>query len=1100
MSVKSVSPVVKAIAVNPLTLNYDCPYCGAVAGRVCQTKAGLAAKKSHAGRIPAGLIQEEAVKPVLDVVIPVPIPVSSQPSHNSDKKDNKKDNLISMASHILGRPNFGEAPSSKMAMHLLLDFNQATIDNADGKYPKGYAERRRLPHVAGSQYDPAVAFMPKHETRVLLDSLVPEGFSYLIVTLTGSGKQVDEARDINISGAELAANQARRMRTRAICDQTTGKRYRCVYAHSTDDDIFMLYVEIGSGIEKPADLGLVFSDDPKLPKRAKRLFAPYPMLIKARITAERKESAGLVQTAQLATGKTIEVLWYDVSPLNEKQLTLVNGMGVNNLKGCDGTMGTILGREMGKGIYHANPRVKYDLVIYEGKQEAVLVGKDLYIGVLGDVSEHPAYMDIQTMTNMGWFGQDLCQKVGIETMQALSEVMFRGSEDEVRDLLAKLVPVARKALEKNPDKEGWALIKAAELGHETKTQPVFQRRFMTYLFENSVDLTKGRIPMFNRFGRFYVRPNPLMFDQDGTPVLAWDVLGRNVCIPDAPAGPVWLVRNPNTNSKEGVLVINVHIPELMKYKGRGYVFLGAEAIDILPKLNGGDMDDSVLVTWDIDFVRKAESMNYPVQPKVACTDGGVKCVSQNPHIAANQQHHRGLATGHWNFNVFETQLQQFSSYQTSLGTFINRGMLDTLLSGEHREAILASLLSENLGGMLPNNFKAPSKEDLGKLMPHFYDLIDPSYDEKTAASYIEHVCLPYCASRPDFLCRVAMSNSDLVIDYTQMRKGDKQVVDQLFDESALAIETPYFPVSYQDRMPAARKAAGNYVLVSTELCRCLAALTAERDRILEAGRQLEYLLIRPLSPKLVQMFGADDPTIRDHASYLRSEWGRGWNAMREAGQLGQPGGFDGLTAKQRKEAFTKAYAELAEKLDREYRYDSDGRPFTLETRLAFCIAYLNGIYSRKNTEPRIDGQGFTQSVADAVPNFMLLDLLTAETMAGLTGQVAFIQLNQCGRAYMAGHALKVPVKILDGMILRYADGKSLSSAAYREIPDGTYLMSPEGVIVVKQANKYLRSDYVAQASDAAGSLSDMQLDQDYDSDFAADADDDSDDFNLEDFN
>ena len=46
------------------------------------------------------------------------------------------------------------------------------------------------------------------------------------------------------------------------------------------------------------------------------------------------------------------------------------------------------------------------------------------------------------------------------------------------------------------------------------------------------------------------------------------------------------------------------------------------------------------------------------------------------------------------------------------------------------------------------------------------------------------------AAKPDFMCARAMSNSDLVIDYTQMRKGDKLTVMSLVRRGKGSSEDP----------------------------------------------------------------------------------------------------------------------------------------------------------------------------------------------------------------------------------------------------------------------------------------------------------------------
>jgi len=46
------------------------------------------------------------------------------------------------------------------------------------------------------------------------------------------------------------------------------------------------------------------------------------------------------------------------------------------------------------------------------------------------------------------------------------------------------------------------------------------------------------------------------------------------------------------------------------------VFFGADAGEILGKLNGGDMDDMLFCFWGTEYLEKFRQMHYPVQPRI----------------------------------------------------------------------------------------------------------------------------------------------------------------------------------------------------------------------------------------------------------------------------------------------------------------------------------------------------------------------------------------------------------------------------------------------------------------------------------------------------
>jgi hypothetical protein len=466
--------------------------------------------------------------------------------------------------------------------------------------------------------------------------------------------------------------------------------------------------------------------------------------------------------------------------------------------------------------------------------------------------------DLQTITNAGFFEEDLCVKYGLEVMDERAKILFGDDEDAITDYFATLVNVsddARRDLDM--PKPEWALVRAMKLQHESKTLPVLYRRIFKHGFQDSLDITRGRIPTKGAI-RVYARPNPLVMLPNGMPDFSLDTLGGEreglptVCVPDMPEGPVLIGRNPNTNSTEMALVYNISIPELMESKGQGWCFFGANAGDILGKLNGGDMDDNLFAIQDPRFIAKWRTMVYPVQPKLA-----VKVRDVSAFAKVNREKWLGIGD-EWNFNCFAQQLKEFTEYSESLGSFINNGWLDTLLSGDHRVTIGDCLANGTYTA--PDNFTAPSRYELTQLLPAELAKIVP-FDYEPTLDWFVYVASLVNAAKPDFICARAMSNSDLVIDYTRMQKGDKLTVMSLFAEAKEALKTMVFPISFADRMPRDRKTAGNYLLVETKLCKMLKTLNLRRDQLLEESRQVEHMIKRPLATKLLTAYPEDDAIL-----------------------------------------------------------------------------------------------------------------------------------------------------------------------------------------------------------------------------------------------
>ena len=131
------------------------------------------------------------------------------------------------------------------------------------------------------------------------------------------------------------------------------------------------------------------------------------------------------------------------------------------------------------------------------------------------------------------------------------------------------------------------------------------------------------------------------------------------------------------------------------------------------------------------------------------------------------------------------------------------------------------------------------------------------------------------------------NNSEYVIDWCAMRKGDEDVARALID-GATRIHRyqdaagkrhpiPCYPRTWdlegKCRIPADRKAKGDYLLVETEVCRSLNALVELRESILEAARRKEWEIARPIPAEVDRLFPSS-PLTRREAGYLRKTWRR----------------------------------------------------------------------------------------------------------------------------------------------------------------------------------------------------------------------------------
>ena len=585
----------------------------------------------------------------------------------------------------------------------------------------------------------------------------------------------------------------------------------------------------------------------------------------------------------------------------------------------------------------------------------------------------------------------------------------------------------------------WAVEEAMRQGVGHHFTPGLWRRLVKLLFETPIDPTSGRIPMF-RDGlmmRLYLKPNLVAFTETGRPSKALDELSDPaflaatfpeairsglpaVCCPEFPQGVVWMVRNPNVHCGEAVIAYNVHYGPLMKYRGKGLLFLSFNALPLLPRLNGADLDDNVLATTNAEYIRQWQSKHYPVVEKIPIAEPESPAGEHND--VSTDDVTRGLG--------IREEMERWAEPSMGLGHFVNLILLDNLFSREHREAALEYLRTQP---------------------PTDYTL--------KAIWFLEH--------RGEYLLRREATYADHVIDYLQMRKGNRAFVEELMrnalrvleyvDENGVVQPIPCFPRLYdlpeRSRVPRARKVAGDYVLVETKACQAINRMTARRNTLLEIARRIEWQLARPIPEAVRSLFQADR-AVRDRANTLRREWRDAWHNLHAKYPDGLPDdAFDRVvngesTSKrgtERKPGFNEIYVTV------------DGVPRSEAHRLPVAVEIFRQIYSKdRNVEMHDDGT--TSHYRDGLPDCILRDYLTALEHAGLTGLVAFVRLDSRARLRLTK---PVAVRVVNGRLATWVvqsdNGLKLGVIPDgTNVPDGSYAMSPKGVIVVRQADETLR--------------------------------------------
>jgi hypothetical protein len=969
--------------------------------------------------------------------------------------------------------------------------------------------------AAGIDYDKQKYFMP-HETNPWLDALVqtvgtrtsgkPMVYGRLRVHGTGTkGKEAAAEWFRGVVGEPLAKRPAR-----GCYDRESGTRFRAIY-WAADEDLEALLVPMDSNIRSLADLGIILSGDPKAPKRLKRAMAPHKAMLQFTVVKTEQTPDGTLYTVKHEVlGRQFTVLSFDMGTLSPSLVRVVDGMNVVNL------FSRLFGREwdhhkftailaagLGKGFGHAVPQVEPDVVLFGTKRELRIEGNLAYLGVLDLLHAGDAHMDLQTGVNMGFFGPELAPAEGEFWMKEIQRIRFGVDEARVRDLDAVLARLDDQKAERKPffePEDQDACVRAAKLMIETQSMPVLWRRSILRSLDATLDTTRGRILMTRVMTRLHLCPNLLAFQRTGRPDPALDELTHAnfdqvpkdmhiVCATDMDEGPLFLVRNPNTTSREAVLVWNVHLKGLKHHRGRGIVFFSFAACELLVRLNGADFDDSVLATTDSQYIAKWLTLDYPVTEKLAAPAG-----ASRPYPAL------------WNRTIGDSDIQRWISSAANVGSFINAIMLDTFLSGPNRLHALQSI--KNGVYWAPKNFNCGD--------PHVF---------------AKEVVLPYLETcKKDFVNAFEANNSEYLIDWCAMRKGDEQVATALFD-GAQRIHTyqdatgkrrliPCFPKTWdmagKCRIPADRKAKGDYLLVETEVCRSLNTLVDLRDSILEAARRKEWAIARPI-PTEVDLAFPRTNFSRLAVGHLRRNWRRlieqakaqyggrlpkGWySAVADGEDLQEEisprdPDYDHTLAAERTagRAVDPQYRLIHHAGLKEhyfYKKDSQGRvfPVPLNDRIGMAVAWLRQVYAVNTEDPLLNEDGTTRSFGDGVPNYVLHDYMTALEMCRLTGLVVYVKLDPRARRRLVANGRSVSVSIVTGRINTWVvDGenglKVGTISRHIQVPDGTYAMSPQGVVVVKQSDESLHSTFKVDqlAKRAVGAVDEVGADVEDDDD------------------
>jgi hypothetical protein len=273
------------------------------------------------------------------------------------------------------------------------------------------------------------------------------------------------------------------------------------------------------------------------------------------------------------------------------------------------------------------------------------------------------------------------------------------------------------------------------------------------------------------------------------------------------------------------------------------------------------------------------------------------------------------------------------------------------------------------------------------------------------------------------------------------------------------------------------------------MCDALEALAMERDKHIETARQTEWTLVHGL-PSTIDACYPEHLLPPKEAYALRQQW----IACITGAQQTFPGSDDWYAIAAEGRDYTvrltpkdpdwdAAAARRGERQEKPmhftgfnayYLFDADGRRRSDLDRQVLAVGLYRYIYDR-NVSPKADEAGFTETYKDGLPDCVLRDLFAAYEDAGLTGLVAYVKLDPRAARRLERTSSATPVTLVTGMdatwVLERQNGLKVGTLPARlDIPEGSYLMSPKGVIVVRESDQSLHSRFTVDraAKRAAG--------------------------------
>lgn len=470
----------------------------------------------------------------------------------------------------------------------------------------------------------------------------------------------------------------------------------------------------------------------------------------------------------------------------------------------------------GKGHALYVPDLEVDIVIFGPKP--YLRTERFYFGNMDALHVGNTYTDRQAFVNFDFHRKGLAYASALVFMKTVYDAFY--DEMKMKRLFNRHSKMSDDFV---ANEDHWILEDALRYGISYLRFPGLAKRVVNYLAGYGSQVFQcdmnARIPTDGAEMYGYVLPDPMVFDKaTGLPHPERSLIPDGCLVfPDINAGtPVIVYRQPSEHASAFYALTITYDPYYKGFAGRGVCLLGRGADKVLKTLGGGDLDDQLKIVYGKAWVASFKTLKpYPVTEKVSDEIPAelLYTETEEPSLGDGSINHTQriareieLSGGYVPYNEGHVlwQLQVAKDTKVNLGTAVNVGMLDMILSHEgHKANMLADL--ERRGLMA--NYKW-----LEKYVPFQFALL--------------------------------MTNLERVIDGTVK---DPTLLRPLFRE--LAKIRPWheacmvYPTCMYDKVPKYKLDKKDFVFANSLMCDTLDSIRVLRERLLKEFKLVQWKMV-----------------------------------------------------------------------------------------------------------------------------------------------------------------------------------------------------------------------------------------------------------------